>query len=85
MIKSYLTTTLGGKTFQPTDSQHEGISHLCFWVNDIEKQQSLLQKKGIQSFLLHHGQNIYEVNGGKLFKLQAPEGTIIEFRDKRDC
>ncbi len=43
-----------------------------------------------KSFLHHiciqtNHYDIYEVNGGKLFKMKAPEGTIIEFRNKMGC
>ena len=32
-------------------------------------------------FALKDGRRIYAVNGGRLMKVIAPEGTIIEFRD----
>lgn len=39
----------------------------------------------LRIFILHNGQIVYQVNGGKLFKVKALEGTIIEFRDQADC
>ena len=34
-------------------------------------------------FILKNNEVIYSVEGGKLFKLIAPEGTIIEIRDNK--
>lgn len=33
------------------------------------------------NFKLKNGEIMYKVEGGNLFKVIAPEGTIIEFRD----
>lgn len=80
-----LQTPKDGDSFAPMDTQHEGVSHLCFFTEDIPAKYRQLREKGICDFLLHGGQAVYEVNGGKLFKVRAPEGTVIEFRDKVGC
>ena len=77
-----LQTPKKEQQFDRIDDVHTGISHICFWVNDINHLYQELCKKGACSFIKHGANDIYEVNGGKLFKLMAPEGTIIEFRNK---
>lgn len=58
----------------------EGLVHICFYVKDITKE--LERIKSIYSdFKLKNGEALYEVEGGKLFKIISPEGTIIEIRD----
>ena len=80
-----LQTPKKEQQFDKIDDKHTGVSHICLWVEDINELYYELMQKGTQSFLKHDGKDIYEVNGGKLFKLKAPEGTVIEFRDKIDC
>lgn len=58
----------------------EGLVHICFYAKDITKE--LERIKSIYSdFKLKNGEALYEVEGGKLFKIISPEGTIIEIRD----
>jgi glyoxylase I family protein len=80
-----LQTPKKGQQFDRIDDVHAGVSHICFWVQDINQLYHELYEKGARSFIKHDTKDIYEVNGGKLFKLMAPEGTIIEFRDKMGC
>ena len=40
-----------------------------------------LRDLGYTDFKLKNGQIVYEVEGEKLFKIKAPEGTEIEIRD----
>ena len=58
-----------------------GISHFCIYDSDLDSLVSKYKNKGFKDFKLKNGKVIYEVEGGKLFKLMAPEGTTIEFRD----
>lgn len=80
-----LQTPKQGKEFQQIDKEHSGINHICFLVEDIEKTCHDQLMKGLGELLLKEGNPVFEVNGGKLFKMKAPEGTIIEFRDKPGC
>ncbi|MEG0135796.1 MAG: VOC family protein [Cetobacterium sp.] len=70
------------KTDEKTDyKEKDGIVHVCFYVDNIdEKLEEIL--KTYKNFKLKNGKVIYEVEGGKLFKVIAPEGTIIEVRDR---
>lgn len=77
-----LQTPKADQQFDKIDDEHTGVSHICLWVNDIDQSYYELDEKGADSFIKHGVNDIYEVNGGKLFKLKAPEGTIIEFRNK---
>ena len=80
-----LQTPKKEQQFDNIDDEHTGVSHICLWVNDIHQIYYELREKGAQSFIKHGANDIYEINGGKLFKLKAPEGTIIEFRNKLGC
>lgn len=58
----------------------EGIVHICFYVEDLTEE--LERIAGVyNNFKLKNGEILYTVEGGSLFKVIAPEGTIIEFRD----
>lgn len=59
----------------------EGIVHFCIIVDDVEVEYKKLKSKGFYNFKSKNGEDIYEVEGGKLLKIFAPEGTIIEIRD----
>ena len=51
-----------------------------FYVKDLTEE--LEKIKGIyNNFKLKNGKILYTVECGNLFKVIAPEGTIIEFRD----
>lgn len=62
------------------DGEHLGIVHLCFYVKNINEEFEKIKLK-YQNFKRKNDKFIYEVEGGKLFKVIAPEGTIIEIRD----
>lgn len=65
----------------PFNNKSEGLSHICILTDNIENTCSDIKSKGWDNFKIKGGKIIYEVCGGKLFKVIAPEGTIIEFRD----
>lgn len=60
---------------------NEGIVHMCFFVNDIYSEYEKIKKCGYSEFKVKNGEEIYKVEDGFLFKVRAPEGTEIEFRD----
>lgn len=80
-----LQTGKGGKPLAEAGEECCGLAHFCLWVEDIGAVYGALRLKGVRGFLPHGGGDIYEVNGGRLFKLRAPEGTVVEFRDKIGC
>lgn len=57
-----------------------GIVHVCFFVEDIEKELERI-KLIYKNFKLKNNEIIYNVEGGKLFKIISPEGSIIEIRN----
>lgn len=59
-----------------------GIVHMCFQVDDFDKYYNII-KEIYSNFKTKNGKNVYEVEGGKLFKIIAPEGTIIEIRNNK--
>ncbi len=58
----------------------EGITHLSFEVEDIEKAFDEAKAFGAVT-KSKHGKDIYRIKGGLQFKLIAPEGTEIEIRN----
>jgi glyoxylase I family protein len=43
-----------------------------------------IKNLGFNIFNSKGGKDIYKVENGKLFKIVAPEGTIIEIRDQAE-
>ncbi len=58
-----------------------GMVHMCFKVDDVNQELDKLSKSGFKNFMVKNGAILYKVENGYLFKIKAPEGTIIEFRD----
>ena len=59
-----------------------GIVHVCFIVDNLSETIDLLTSKGFSSFRMKNGEVIYNVKGGNLAKVTAPEGTVIELREE---
>jgi len=53
--------------------------HVCFKVSNIEKVLSEFDEHN--DIVYVNDKKIYEVEGNKLVKIEAPEGTIIEMRE----
>lgn len=70
-----------GERLDAFNSCNEGIVHFCIYIYDIQNEYHRLKQLGCSSFLSKNGEDIYTVEGGHLFKITAPEGTIIEIRD----
>lgn len=76
-----LQTGKGEEALNKYSKNSEGIVHMCFFVDDIEGEVKKIKELGYNDFIIKNGEIIYKVCGGKLCKVKAPEGTIIEFRD----
>ncbi len=77
-----LQTGKGEEPLAPYDKMREGIIHLCFLVEDVVWEHQRICDLGYTDFKLKNGKAIYRVENGFLFKVKAPEGTEIEFRDQ---
>ncbi len=77
-----LQTGKGEAPLAPYEKNREGIVHLCFYVEDIRWTYEQIRELGYDDFKLKNGKAIYRVEDGFLFKVKAPEGTEIEFRDQ---
>ena len=75
-----LQTAKSGERLVPFQPDSEGIVHLCLWVEDLEREVVRMKQRGA-NFRLKDGREIYQVENGRLCKVIAPEGTIIELRD----
>lgn len=76
-----LQTPKKGDTLNKWSSLNEGIVHMCFLVDDIDEEYNRIISLGYNNFKVKNGEIIYNVEGGKLFKVKAPEGTEVEIRD----
>lgn len=63
------------------DNKNAGIVHMCFMVQDVEEEYKRIKNLGYNDFKVKNGEELYKVEGSYLFKVKAPEGTEIEFRD----
>ena len=75
-----LQTAKSGDTLNPWSNINEGIVHMCFLVDNIEEEYNRIKSLGYNNFKIKNGKVIYDVEGGKLLKIKAPEGTEIEIR-----
>lgn len=62
---------------------NEGIVHMCFFVDNIHSEYEKIKSYEYTKFKLKNDKEIYKVENGFLFKVIAPEGTEIEFRDSQ--
>ena len=76
-----LQTPKKDNNFNKWSSLNSGIVHMCFLVDNIEEEYNRIISLGYNNFKVKNGEIIYNVEGGKLFKIKAPEGTEIEIRD----
>ena len=80
-----LQTPKGGAAFAPCDAEAAGIQHMCFYTDDLDGFYERVRNLPRVRFREKNGAAIYCVEGGRLCKLVAPEGTIIEYRDSPGC
>jgi glyoxylase I family protein len=76
-----LQTAKKGDKLNNCSSLNEGIVHMCFLVDDVKSELDRIKSLGYTNFKLKNGEELYKVVDGYLFKIKAPEGTEIEFRD----
>lgn len=69
----------------PLCRKPSGIDHICFMVDDIEREVSRIRAAGHADFKEKDGSAIYLVSGVPLCKVIAPEGTVIELREQDIC
>ena len=76
-----LQTPKKGTNFLKWTSLNSGPVHICFVVNNVREAYNHFKNSGYHNFKQKDGQEFYEVMGSYIFKVKAPEGTEIEFRD----
>lgn len=67
--------------FHQWSKLNSGPVHIAFAVANVAEAYQFLKQKGYDDFKIKNGKEMYEVKGGLLFKVKAPEGTEIEIRD----
>jgi glyoxylase I family protein len=76
------TGKIGEKLYE-FNGLSEGIVHFCICVDNIQDEYKRLKELGFSCFINKNGEDIYKVENGYLFKIAAPEGTIVEIRDTK--
>lgn len=62
-----------------------GINHVCFLVDNIDLDVNQILERGWKNFATKEGEIVYLLDGAKVCKIIAPEGTIIELREQNIC
>ena len=76
-----LQTPKVGDKFDKWSNLNSGPVHMGFLVENVEYEYERIKNLGYTDFKVKNGEIIYSVEGEKLFKIKAPEGTEIEIRD----
>ena len=76
-----LQTPKNNVPFSKYNTITEWIVHMCFYTDSVEDEYNRIKSLGYTNFKVKNGSEIYRVEDGLLFKVKAPEGTEIEFRD----
>lgn len=76
-----LQTNKESEKLKEYSSSSAGIVHMCFKVDDVNEEYNRIKSLGYDNFKRKNNEEIYKVEDGYLFKVIAPEGTQIEFRD----
>ncbi len=76
-----LQTSKNSNRLKPFKNETEGIVHFCLFSSNFNEVYSSINCNKKINFKLKNGNKIYRVGTNKLFKLIAPEGSIIEIRD----
>jgi len=77
-----LQTNKAGEKLSEYSKNSKGIAHFCLLVTDVELEYKRIKNLGYTDFRSKNGSDIYTVENGRLIKISAPEGTIIEIRDR---
>jgi glyoxylase I family protein len=76
-----LQTEKEDEEFIPWSKHNAGIVHMAFSTRDVKEKYTEIKNKGCSNFKLKNGEELYKVENSYLFKVKAPEGTEVEFRD----
>ena len=73
----------GKEYLEKYNKDSEGIVHFALYEENIEKFVFKIKDMENIKFKKKHDDIVYQVENSKLVKLIAPEGTIVEIRDKK--
>lgn len=79
-----LQTGKAGEHLLDCQSSTKGLAHFSFVVDDVVAEYNRLKRMSFDRFKTKNGQAVYEVEKGRLLKLVAPEGTIVELRENSE-
>lgn len=75
-----LQTGKGDKALGKFHKETEAIVHFCLYSDTFLIDYNRIKSLNACDFVKKKDSDIYNVKGNKLFKLIAPEGTIVEVR-----
>lgn len=75
-----LQTAKIGQSFVTYNKNSRGIPHFSLFSEEFEHDYRRIKKSKLARFRQKNQQDIYVVEKGRLFKIEGPEGTIIEIR-----
>lgn len=78
-----LQTGKNSENLENNNFNSEGIVHFCLYTDNFNLIFNKINRLNKSLFKTKNGNKIYNVGDNRLFKLKAPEGTIIEIRDSR--
>lgn len=79
-----LQTAKYNVTFNDFNNETESLSHFCLYSDDFDSDFNKIEQHKLSIFKKKNGYKIYNIENKRLFKIIAPEGTVIEVRDSLD-
>lgn len=76
-----LQTLKKGEVPAAVSSDSLGLVHFCLYTDNITREFNRMKEDSLCRFKKKDGKVIYNVEKGSLFKVIAPEGSVIEIRD----
>lgn len=84
-LNGFMIELQTGKEFlEKYNKDSEGIVHFALYEENIEEFMLKIKDKKNIKFKKKEDKIVYQVENSKLVKLIAPEGTIVEIRDKEN-
>lgn len=76
-----LQTPKKGDSLNAWSKNNSGPIHIGFIVEDVKNEYKRIKNLGYTNFKKKNGEEMYVIKGSKIFKVMAPEGTEIEYRE----
>lgn len=77
----YIELQTGKSKLKKFEKETESLVHFALETRNIKKTLKTILDKNYNHFVKKEEQILYTVENGQLFKIIAPEGTIVEIRE----